>query len=160
MAEPVQIPVPLERDQVIERQGGRVRHPSLGHVPVCWNNDFQRPHQAGRDPEQCGTLPDGFPHLPNVTARKVAKASVDYSQAVCRGGRPEVVLIDHSHRKTPQRRIPCRAGSEDTGADDKEIERSLCKAWEVASHGGESGSRVPAPEGSPVRTRSRKAAVP
>jgi hypothetical protein len=112
-------------------------------VPVGGNQDLQRLDKSGRNPEQCGTLPNRLPHSPKVTARKVAKTPVDDSQAVCRGGCPEVVLVDHRHRKTAQHRVPRRAGSENTGANDKEVERSVGKAWDIASHGGESGVESP-----------------
>jgi hypothetical protein len=108
-------------------------------MPVGWNQDLEGLHQSRRDPEQRGTLANGLAHPLKVTAGEIPKPTVDDSQAICRGGRSEVVLVDDGHGKAPQRGIPCRAGSEDTGANDQEIERSVGKAWDVASHGGEGG---------------------
>jgi hypothetical protein len=74
-----------------------------------------------------------------VSAGKVAESAMNDPQAVCRGGGPEVVLVDDGYGKSPEGRVPRGAGSKDTGANDKEIELSVGKPWDVASHGGQGG---------------------
>lgn len=87
-----------------------------------------------RDPQQRTPLMAGFTNADDVRMLHVANAAVHHLEAVRGCLAAEILPFDHGHPHAAKNRVPCHTGTEDTAADDDEVEFLTFQVFNLAFH--------------------------
>src|SRR5262249_6277814 len=83
----------------------------------------QRANEVWCDPEEHGALFEGLVHKMKVAEFEVADATMNQTTRTAAGSPADRPPFDQGDRKSPQRRVPCNSGTNDSAAKDEDVSR-------------------------------------